>query len=135
MLTFDLRVTLNFDFWDKEWPLIAGAPHILFWAVVIFILAILFVFVVVRWRYIREVAGLKAENSALRVRLSLAHDAHAIVAQQVETLTKQTGQLSQQIAEKNTTAHLSYTSDTVTGTIQALCFTNNALTRVLNPST
>jgi hypothetical protein len=134
MFNFDFRDMLNFDFWDKEWPLVTGAPHILFWAVVIVILVILLAIVIVRWGYSREIAGLKAENAALRERLSLAHDAHAMVAQQVDTLTKQAGQLSHQIAQNDTIAHLAYTGDTVIGTVLALSNTNNALARLLTPT-
>jgi hypothetical protein len=134
MLNFDFRDMLNFDFWDKEWPVGTGAPHILFWAVVIVILVILFILVIVRWGYSREIAGLKAENAALRERLSLARDAQAVVNEQVEILTKQVGQLSHQMAQKDTINHLAYTSDTISGTVQALSVTNNALTRVLAPT-
>ena len=118
---------LNFDFWDKEWRVITGAP--LCWGVVIVIVVI---FVIVRWRHSRKVAGLKAEKAALNERFSLAHDEHAIVTQQVETLTKQVAQLSQQIAQKDAIPNLAYTSDTVTGTVHALSFANNALGRTLS---
>ena len=70
---------LNFDFWDKEWPAITSAPHIVFWAVIIVILVILvilLILVLVR----REVARLKTEKAALSERLSLAHDEHAKVS-------------------------------------------------------
>jgi hypothetical protein len=100
MLNFDFWDMLNFDFWDKEWPAINGAPHIVGWAVVIVILVILLIFVIVRWGYTREIAGLKAEKAALRERLSLAHGAHALVTQQIETLTEHVAQLTQQIAQK-----------------------------------
>jgi hypothetical protein len=56
---------------------------------------------------------------------------HALVAQQAEILTKQAAQLSQQIVQNDSIAHLAYTSDTVSGTVQALSNTNNALGRVL----
>ena len=104
------------------------------WAFVILILIILFILFILRWGYSREIAGLKAENAALRERLSLAHDAHALVAQQAEILTKQAAQLSQQIVQNDSIAHLAYTSDTVSGTVQALSNTNNALGRVLAPT-
>ena len=91
---------------------------------VIVILVILFFLVT---GYSREIAGLKAENAALRERLSLAHDAHAIVAQQVEILTKEAEQLSYQIAQKDTIDHLAYTSDTVTGTVLALSNTDDVV--------
>jgi hypothetical protein len=97
-------------------------------------LVILFIFVILRWGYSREIAGLKAENAALRERISLAHDAHGMVAQQIETLTKQAAQLSQQIAQKDTIDHLAYTSDTVTGTVLALSNINNALGRIVTPA-
>jgi hypothetical protein len=134
MLNFDFRNILNFDFWEKEWPVVTGAPHILFWAVVVVILVILLISVILRWGYSREIAGLKAENAALRERLSLAHDAHALVAQQAEILTKQAEQLSQQIVQNDSIAHIAYTSDTVTGTVLALSNTNSALGRVLTPT-
>jgi hypothetical protein len=117
---------LNSDFWDKEWP-----TQLLFWAPVIVILVILFFLVT---GYSREIAGLKAENAALRERLSLAHDAHAIVAQQVEILTKEAEQLSYQIAQKDTIDHLAYTSDTVTGTVLALSNTDDVVGRVVTPT-
>jgi type II secretory pathway pseudopilin PulG len=100
MFNFDFWDKLNFDFWDKEWTAIRGAPHILFWTVVIVILAILLIVVIVRWGYSREIAGLKAEKAAFRERLTLACDGHALVTQQVEILTKQVEQLSQQISQK-----------------------------------
>jgi hypothetical protein len=80
MLNFDFWDKLNSDFWDKEWP-----TQLLFWALVIVMLVILFFLIT---GYSREIAGLKAENATLRERLRLAHDAHAIVAQQVEILTR-----------------------------------------------
>jgi hypothetical protein len=123
MLNFDFWDKLNSDFWDKEWP-----TQLLLWALVIVILVILFFLVT---GYSREIAGLKAENAALRERLSLAHDAHAVVAQQVEILTKEAEQLSYQIAQKDTIDHLAYTSDTVTGTVLALSNTNDVLGRVV----
>jgi hypothetical protein len=126
MLNFDFWDKLNSDFWDKEWP-----TQLLFWALVIVILVILFFLVT---GYSREIAGLKAENAALRERLSLAHDAHAVVAQQVEILTKEAEQLSYQIAQKDTIDHLAYTSDTVTGTVLALSNTNDVLGRVVTPT-
>jgi hypothetical protein len=126
MLNFDFWDKLNSDFWDKEWP-----TQLLFWALVIVILVILFFLVT---GYSREIAGLKAENAALRERLTLAHDAHAVVAQQVEILTKQAEQLSYQIAQKDTIDHLAYTSDTVTGTVLALSNTNDVLGRVVTPT-
>jgi hypothetical protein len=134
MLNFDFWDMLNFDFWDKEWPAINGAPHIVGWAVVIVILVILLIFVIVRWGYTREIAGLKAEKAALRERLSLAHGAHALVTQQIETLTEHVAQLTQQIAQKDAFPKLAYTSDTVTGTVHALSNTNNALGRIVTPA-
>ena len=124
---------LNFDFWDKEWPAIISAPHIVFWAVIIVILVILvilLILVLVR----HEVARLKAENAALRERLDLAHDEHAKVSQQVEMLTEQLARLSQQIAQEDRLPNLAYASETVTGTVHALSFANNALGRILNPT-
>jgi hypothetical protein len=124
---------LNFDFWGKEWPVITSAPHIVFWAVVIIILVILVILVILAIVR-REVARLKAKKAALSERLSLAHDEHAIVTQQVEILTKQLAQLSQQIAQEDALPNLAYASEVVTGTVHALSFANNALGRILTPT-
>jgi hypothetical protein len=124
---------LNFDFWDKEWPAITSAPHIVLWAVIIVILVILvilLILVLVR----REVARLKAEKAALSEQLGLAHDEHAKVSQQVEVLSEQLTQLSQQIAQKDHLPNLAYASETVTGTLHALSFAHNALGRILTPT-
>jgi hypothetical protein len=124
---------LNFDFWDKEWPAISSAPHIVFWAfiiVILVILVILLILVLVR----REVARLKTEKAALSERLSLAHDEHAKVGQQVQMLTEQLARLSQQIVQKDRLPSLAYASETVTRTVHALCFANNALGRILTPT-
>ena len=123
---------LNYDFWDREWPVITSVPHVVFWAVVIVILVILVVLailVIVR----REVKRLKREKAALSERLSLAHDEHATVTEQVETLTKQLAQLSQQIAQKASLPNIAYASEVLTGTVHALSFANNALGRTLIP--
>ena len=61
---------LNFDFWDREWPVITGAPHIVAGGLFLLVVAI---FLLVRWAYSREIAGLKAESGALNERLRLAH--------------------------------------------------------------
>ena len=54
---------LNFDFWDKEWPVITGGPHIVLGGLTILVAAI---FLLVRWFYSREIAGLKAANAATK---------------------------------------------------------------------
>jgi predicted signal transduction protein with EAL and GGDEF domain len=123
-----------FDFRDKEWPVIASAPHIVFWALVILVILAILVILVILVIKRREFARLKAEKAALSERLSLAHDEHAMVTQQVETLTEQVAQLSQQIAQNDAISKLAYTSDTVTGTVHALSNTNNALGRIVTPA-
>jgi hypothetical protein len=63
---FNSMAVGSFDFWDKEWPVITGAPHIVLGGLFILVVAI---FLLVRWAYSREIAGLKAESGALNERL------------------------------------------------------------------
>jgi len=122
---------LKLDFWDYEWPAITSAPA--FWAVVIAVFFILLTLVMLAIGR-RELARLRGEKAALSERVRLAHDEHAKVSQQIETLTEQLAQLSEQIDRKDALANLAYASETATGTVHTLSFANNALGRILAPT-
>jgi hypothetical protein len=117
---------LNFDFWDKEWPVITGAPHIVLGGLFILIVAI---FLLVRWPYSREIAGLKAESAALNERLRLAHDQQAGLTNQVDTLTSQLVEL-RQLAQTSPFAQL---ADKASTTAREISTANLALGRTLTP--
>jgi hypothetical protein len=119
---------LNFDFWDKEWPVITGAPHIVIGGA---LALIAIVFLIVRWGYSREVAGQKAQIATLNERLHLASDEQVAVTRQVTMLTSQVSKLEQQIERKEGLTALANTTAQVHGTIGDLSLANSSLGRTL----
>jgi hypothetical protein len=115
---------LNFDFWDREWPVITAAPHIVLWGTVIIIAVVFFV---VRWGYSREVAGRKAETAVLNERLRLAADEQTAVTRELDRLKQNFAKLDQQIERGMPVAGLASATATVSGTIGDLSRANSLL--------
>jgi ATP-dependent 26S proteasome regulatory subunit len=127
---------MNFEFWSQEWPLIAGAPHIALFGLVVIIGV---VFVIARWGYSREIAGLKAEKSgreaemsALNERLRLAADEQKGLTSHIEKLSVQINTLKRQIETKAEPFALANSAALVTGTMGDVTSANSALANTLN---
>jgi ATP-dependent 26S proteasome regulatory subunit len=127
---------MNFEFWSQEWPLIAAAPHIALFGLVVIIGV---VFVIARWGYSREIAGLKAEKSgreaeisALNERLRLAADEQKGLTSHIEKLSVQINTLKRQIETKAEPFALANSTALVTGTMGDVTSANSALANTLN---
>ena len=118
----------NFEFWDKEWLVITGAPY-----VVIAIIAVA-AFVIVSWVHLRESAGRNAEiaarvaeNAALTERLRLAAYEQELVTREVDRLKSETAALTQQINLQTPLPELATTVARVTSTTLRLSEKNTVL--------
>ena len=124
---------LNFDFWDAEWPLIVGAPHIVLGGLAVVIL-ILVVFLIVQLACSRQIAGLKAESVILNRRLRLASDRQDEVSRQLEAVTTELLELTRHVTGKATISVLLDDTAKLSGTIVDLAHANTNLATALSTS-
>ena len=121
---------LNFDFWDAEWPLIVGAPHIVLGGLAVVIL-ILVVFLIVQLACSRQIAGLKAESVMLNRRLRLASDRQDEVSRQLEAVTTELLELTRHVTAKATISVLLDDTAKLSGAIVCLAPANTNLATAL----
>jgi Tfp pilus assembly protein PilO len=124
-------MSMGFDWWDKEWPVITGAPHIVFAGVVVIIGV---VFMIVRWGYSREIASKAAEISTLNAHLRLAKDEQTAITNTVAQLTQQLSDLSKQIETHTPLSQLAVTTARVSNTVHELTAANLVLGSTLSPA-
>ena len=124
---------LNFDFWDAEWPLIVGAPHIVLGGLAVVILTLV-VFLIVQLACSRQIAGLKAESVILNRRLRLASDRQDEVSRQLEAVTTELLELTRHITGKATISVLLDDTAKLSGAIVCLSHASTGLATALTTS-
>jgi len=135
--------TADLSFWEKELPVITGAPH-LFWGgiLVITVSLGLLIWFLFNWGYRRQLAGLKKESegiiAGLNGRIAVFEDRLKCAAEKVELANQARSEVERQfktykeeLATNAEKAALAVTEAKVDAAIDELAAASNAVSSVI----